>query len=95
MPRRRRYTKKRSGSKAISINLAKTAVTLGALGLMVQGMSLSGGDWGSMMMRPYENFKTHWRTILPMAVGVTLLSRFLGRFSPRFGIKNALSVKVF
>lgn len=87
--------KKKGGSKAISINVAKWAVALGTLGICLQGMSLQDFTNLGGLTKPLENFKSNWTTIVPAAVGVSLLGRMLGKWAPRAGIKGALSVKAF
>jgi hypothetical protein len=88
----RKKKKKNSGSKAISINLARAAYVLGVLGYATQGMSLSASRDNLTM--PLENLRQNlW--LLPAGVVVALLTRALGRFSPSFGIKKAFNIKAF
>jgi len=89
-----RKRKKKSRSKGISINLAKWAVALGALGYMTQGLSLA--DFTSLqgLTKPLENLKANWQIIVPAAIGVTILGKVLGRWAPRAGVKG-LSIKAF
>jgi len=89
----RRKGKKRSGSRAISINLAKTAAVGYTAFKLLDGVSLSGGI--SSLGQVGENFKANWKDVLGLSLGVAVMGMVAGRYAPRVGIKNALSVKAF
>ena len=92
-----RRKKNSGGQKAISINILKTAATIaavGSLGLPVYN-AVRYGNYDRIPTNIVNALKKDWKIIIGLPLVAAIVGRAFGRFSPRVGIRKAISVKAF